>query len=195
MSDAPDFFMPSRQGERDTAVPRFYTEAVHNLRRSEEDGAPRFDDTEYVEILVPGDRKTTSVQMVNAGHKQRWPREYAAFKDGKEPLTTGTPIRELPGITRSQAEELAYQHIHSIESLSSLSDDQAVKSVSMGGFALRDRAKRWLDTTAADVVQEKLAAENREKDTKIAALEAQMADLIKRMNEMPQVQAQPQVPG
>lgn len=191
MSDAPDFEYRDQKQQGDSAVPRFYTEAQHNQRRSDEDGMPRFDEVEKVEILIPGDRKTTWDGIVNESHRRRWPRQYAAFKEGLDPLTTGTPIREMPGITKSQAEELAYQHIHSIETLAGLTDDQAAKAVTMGGLALRDRAKRYIDSTAGDAVAEKLAAENRAKDAKIEALEAQMADIVKRLEAQPVAPAVP----
>lgn len=185
MSDAPDF-MTTNNNQRDTAIPRFYIEPQRNNARSEADGVPRFDDVEFVEILIPGDRNSVAVQVVREEHRQRWPAAYAAFKANSEAPTDGTPLTELPGMTRSQAEELAFQHVRTIEVLASLSDDQASKAVSMGGFALRDRAKRYLDSTAGDAAAEKLAAENREKDAKIEALEAQMADLVKRIEAMPQ---------
>lgn len=194
MSDAPDFEYRDQKQQGDSAVPRFYTEAQHNQRRSDEDGVPRFDEVEKVEILIPGDRKTTWDGIVNEQHRRRWPRQYAAFKEGLDPLTTGTPIREMPGITKSQAEELAYQHIHSIETLAGLTDDQAAKAVTMGGLALRDRAKRYIDAMAGDAASEKLAAENRELKDKMALLEGQMADVLKRMADQPQVAgAQPAV--
>lgn len=185
MSDAPDFEYRDQKQQGDSAVPRFYTEAQYNQRRSDEDGVPRFDEVEKVEILIPGDRKTTWDGIVNESHRRRWPRQWAAFTAGLDPLTTGTPIREMPGITKSQAEELAYQHIHSIETLAGLTDDQATKAVTMGGLALRDRAKRYIDATAGDAGAEKLAAENRAKDDRIAALEAQLADIMKRLEAQP----------
>lgn len=191
-TDTPDFATPGQ--EKDTSVPRFYTETQRNNARSEADGVPRFDDVEMVEILIPGDRNSISVQLVNDGHRRRWPGAYRAFKDNSEAPADGTPITELPGMTRSQAEELAFQHVRTIETLAALSDDQATKAVSMGGFALRDRAKRYLDATAGDAAAEKLAAENREKDAKIEALQSQMADLMKRIEAMPQT-ATPTVQG
>lgn len=181
----PEFEYQNPREQRDTAIARFYIDTQRNNGRSEADGVPRFDDIEMVEILIPGDRNSVWSGMVKDEHRHRFARQYAAFKANSEAPADGTPISELPGITRSQAEELAYQHVRTIETLAMLSDDQATKAVSMGGFALRDRAKRYLDATAGNAVAEKLAAENREKDAKIEALEMKMADIIKRMEATP----------
>ena len=40
--------------QRDTAVPRFYMEAVHNKVKSEEQGRPIFDEKEMVEVRHEG---------------------------------------------------------------------------------------------------------------------------------------------
>jgi len=156
MSDAPDFQVQDPRGQRDSAIPRFYVSAQRNNFRSEQEGRPCFDDVEKVEILIPGDRHATWDGRVTQVHKDRWPREYEAFKKGLEPAEGGTPLDQLPGMTASQVEELKYMHVRTVEALAGLSDDQCRKAISMGGMALRDKAKRWLDSTSADAATARL---------------------------------------
>lgn len=192
MSGAPDFEVQDPKALRDTAIPRFYVDAQRNNFRSEQEGRPCFDDVEKVEILIPGDRKSTWDGLVREEHRRRWAREYAAFKASQEAPVEGMPIAELPGITRSQAEELTFQHVRTIETLAILPDDKAMRVVTMGGMALRDRARRYLESTAGAAAEEKLAAENRAKDERIAQLEGQLADLTKRIDQIAAKRPEPE---
>lgn len=180
----PEFDVNSN-GQRDGAIPRFYMDSRPNRARSEEDGVPRFDEVEMVEVLVPGDRLNTPVFQVTNEHRKRWPNAYKAFKEGQEGTVEGTPIEQLPGLTKSQAQELRYFHILAIEQLANMPDDLLMKAQPMSGRALRDKAKRWVDATAGSAVEEKLAAENRAKDEKIATMEqnqASMQEAIDRLS-------------
>lgn len=161
----------------DGTAPRFFIDSRANPARSEADGVPRFDDVEMVEILVPGDRLNSPVQIVTEAHRKRWPRAYRAFKDGQEEAVEGTPIAQLPGLTKSQTEELRYFNIRAIEQLADMPDALLQKARPMDGLALRDRAKRWVAGTQGAAAEERLAAENRVKDEKIALMEAQMATM------------------
>lgn len=181
-SDTPDF-IPSAD-KSDTAIPRFYTKPVQNNFKSEQEGRPVFEDRDFVEILVPGDRKTVSDGFVRDEHKRRWPRHYAAFKAQSEIPLDGTPVEQWASITRSQAEELKFAHVRTVEQLAALPDDALNKTMSMGGYALREKAQRHLEALAGSAPMEKLAAENAAKDAKIAAMDAQMKDLLARVDAM-----------
>jgi hypothetical protein len=181
-TDAPDFDTGAR--ERDGAIPRFYVEAYRHEAESAAKGSPVYKEREMVEILIPGDRKSISNQIVGERHRMRWPREYAAFKAGQEAPLEGTPVSELPGIGRAQAEELSHHHVKTIEALAGLPDELLNKVVSMGGFALRDKARRWLEVAAGEAPTEKLAAENRAQAEKMAVMEREMTELRKAIAAM-----------
>lgn len=178
--DTPDFDPDARK--RDGAIPRFYIEPRKNNFRSEQEGRPCFDDAEKVEILIPGDRRSAWDGLVKDEHRKRFPREYAAFKAGLDAPEAGTPIAQMPGITRSQAEELAFSHVKTIEALANLPDDLLSKAVGMGGHALRAKAQRWIEATNGAAPMEKLAAENDQ-------LKAMMAEMQARMEAMEKAQA------
>jgi len=173
--DAPEFVTGNR--EQDSTVPRFFMDTVPNKARSEKEGRPCFDDVEMVEILIPGDRNSVAVQMVADRHRQRWPRHYNAWKQNQDAPESGTPIDQLPGMTKAQIEELKFFHVKTIEALGELSDSMLTKVTAMGGNALREKAQRWLAATAGEVVSEKLAAENRELRANMDLMQTQMADM------------------
>lgn len=175
--DTPDFDPEARK--RDGAIPRFYIEARKNNFRSEAEGRPCFDDVEKVEILIPGDRRSSWDGLVKDEHRKRFPREYHAFKAGLDAPEQGTPISQMPGITRSQAEELAFSHVKTIEALAGLPDDLLSKAAGMGGMALREKARRWVEATNGSAPMEKLAAENDQLKTMMAEMQARMEAMEK----------------
>lgn len=183
-TDAPDFTPPPQGGERDTAFPRFYLEPVQNGPKSTEAGRPVFDDIEFVEINVPGDRKNVVHRRVTEEVRRRWPREYAAFKAQGDIAKEGWPLDEWSGVTRSQVEELKFFKVFTVETLAELPDDALQRVSPMGGFALREKAVRALETAKGAAPAEKLAAELAERDATIsqmnetiAAMQAQIAQL------------------
>jgi hypothetical protein len=174
MSETPDFMVTPKGGAPDTARPRFYVKAVQNNFKSERDGKPVFEDQRYVEVHIPGDRKTVVDRPVKPEDRERWPREYAAFEAGLETPLEGLPLEEWAGITRSQVEELRFAHVRTVEQLAALPDDALNRSVSMGGFKLREAAIRHLAQAAEAAPMERLAAESAEKDAKMALMQDQM---------------------
>ncbi|HLI66318.1 MAG TPA: hypothetical protein VKU90_08120 [Caulobacteraceae bacterium] len=144
------------------AIPRFKTEAVHLPFRSKEAGRPIYEDREFVEILIPGDRRSMPVEPVNDEHKARWPKEYEAFRAGQEAPLEGTPLADWPNsrLTRARAEELAYFNIRTVEHLAAVNDAQ-LANLGMGARELRQAARTFLDVarTGAGPL-ERLVAEN-----------------------------------
>lgn len=182
--DTPSFDERALRKERDGAIPRFYVEAMRNNARSEAEGRPCFDDVEMVEILIPGDRLATWVGRVNQGHRERWPDRYRAFKEQTEAPPEGTPIDQLPGITRSQVEEMRFQHVRTIEALAGLTDEQLSKVAPMAGRPMREMAQRWVSAVEGNAPTERLAAENRKLKDIIEDLERRMQDMQASLTEM-----------
>lgn len=182
--DAPEFTPAQGNQQPDNVRPRFYVKPVQNGRKTTEEGRPVFDDQEYVEIHVPGDKNSIIDTPVRDEHKRRWPQHYAHFKGQQEAPSEGWALTEWPGVTRSQAEELAYFKVKTVEDVAGLSDTQLSKCLPMGGFPLREAAKRALELAKGAAPAEKLAAENAAKDAKIGALEDTVKDLARRLDEM-----------
>lgn len=177
MSETPDFDVNAR--DRDNAIPTFERKAV---RGPDKDGQPTFVEQEFVLILVPGDRKTEWYGRVTDEHRvERFPKQYAAWKAGQEAPTEGTPLSDVAWIGRAQAEELAYQHVKTVEQLANLSDAQLKGAIAMAGYQLRDRAKRHIEELKGAAPAEKQAAENAELKSTISQMQGQMAEMMERL--------------
>jgi hypothetical protein len=187
MDGTPEF--QTGAGERDNAIPEFEMRPVKNNFKSEQSGKPVFEEQEFITIRVPGDRKTEWCGRVTEEHKARFPRHYAAFKQQQEAPTEGTPLAEWPAVTRSQVLELAAVHIKTVEQIAELSDDLLNKAVPMGGYALRDKAKRWLEQAAGNAPTEALAAENALLKENQEVMQRQMDEMKKALAAMQAKQA------
>lgn len=158
-----DTFAPA--GKADNIIPRFYVKAVKNEFRSEAEGREVYNDVEYVEMIVPGDKNSIVDERVKDVHRERWARQYAAFKESREAPVEGTPLEEWAAVTVSQVMELKSSHVRTVEQLAGLSDSQLSKVVPMGGHALREKAQLY-------VSQESKA------EARVAELEKLVADLM-----------------
>jgi len=163
------FTLPSTQ---DKLIPRFYVKPVRNNYRSEAEGREVFEDKEYVEIIVPGDKHSVVDVKVTDEHRDRWGRQYDAFKKSMEAPEEGTPIEEWAPIGASQALELKSVHVRTVEHLAGLSDSQLAKCVPMGGYQLREKAQAWLKQAEDGKPFAELQQRNRELEERLAAMEA-----------------------
>lgn len=155
-----DYADPSRP--KSPAIPMFYTEPVHMEFLSKQLGKPRYEDRDFVKIIIPGDRRSMVVEPVNEDHKARWPKEYEAFKAGKELPLEGTPLANWPNsaITRSRVEELAYFNIRTVEQMADVTDAH-LQNLGMGAYELRAVARKFLETARTGTAPlERLVNEN-----------------------------------
>jgi hypothetical protein len=175
MSETPDFIRRPDNAP-DGVFARFYVRPVQNELRTASEGRPIFEDVEYVEINLPGDRTSVVDRRVKADDRQRWPQQYAAFKDGQEQVGDGTPLTQWTGVTRSQVEELAFFKIRTVEQLAGLNDG-ALANLPLGLRAMKEHAERWLASAAGGKPAEALAAEVAKRDATITTMQGQMADM------------------
>lgn len=187
--DTPSFMTGAT--ERDTSFPEFRMEPVLNKFKSDHAGHPVYEEFEFVTIRVPGDRKTEWDGRVNDTHKRRWPQAYAAFKSQQEAPTEGVPLTEWPAITRSQVLELAAANCKTVEQLANLPDEHLNKSVSMGGYALREKAKRYLEQAAGSAVAERLAAEKAVGEAKMEVMQQTIEALKAEVEKLSANKAEP----
>lgn len=192
--------MPETPAESDAAdrslVVRFHTESkIDNARmtaaqekadkEAKEKGTVAdpvplmYKDVEYVTILVPGDKTLTINRPVMKSDLRRFPVQYQAFKNARREVLSGTPLAGWPLVTDSQRKELEFFNIFTVEQLASVNDNFA--SAMMGVQQLKQSATKFLQAKKGDEGAVKLAAELKERDSKIAALESQMQDLVARL--------------
>lgn len=190
----------NRANEADsTMIVRFYMEAVKDDAASKAEGRPIFRDVPFVRISAPGDMTNAVVRRAWLDESKpkicdslRWPKQWAMFRAGIDPDSkeAGTPLAQLPGITKAQVEEFAHFKVRTIEQLANISDEHLSKF--RGGHAFRQRAQAWLDATAGNAPIEKMRNELEQRDSLIAkqsealaALEARLAAIEAGAGEAP----------
>ena len=142
-----------------------------------EDG---FREVDWVEFARRGEAKfqTTPMAIKHAEREiQIWPvlePYYRAWKDGRKAELNGTALNAWMGLSEEQIEVLKSRDTHTLEDLASLSDALCAKIGLPGIQNLKAGAKRFLDGLAGNKIDHALS----EKDAQIAALQAQMADLM-----------------
>lgn len=156
-----------------------------------------------------GDRSSMVREFITEQDAARWfPQEYAMFKQTGSTPTTGTPIDELPGISRSDVLQMEIIGVRSIEDMVSMGPDLASQN---GRDALRifNLATEWVKRSkdGADVKEaaelrtlladreEAALREATQKDREILALQAKLEALTAHggaiANAAPQAAVQP----
>jgi len=164
----------------------FFMDAKENKSASATEGRPIFEDVEMVRIRIAGDPKTIHVAPANEGSSVRDPNTnqrltyaqlhaepYKAFKDGVEYIGSGTPLAELPFLTKAKAEEFKRMNVHTAEALAGL-DGQNLQKLGMHARQFKEQAEAYLAKAAGSADVTKLAGENAELKEQMAALQAQM---------------------
>jgi len=128
-----------------------------------------------------GDPATISHRRISEDEAARqWPREFALFKEFEDAPSNGTPLGELPGISRSQVNLLELNGLRCIEDFYEISADQAgqlgmevsrAHKVALAWLKKRDGEAEMLH--AADAEAKALAS--------IKAMEKRMADMEANM--------------
>ncbi|RKZ59718.1 MAG: hypothetical protein DRQ44_13420 [Gammaproteobacteria bacterium] len=157
----------AKQGD-DTLLVKFFIKSRPDSAASLKEGRPIFKDVEYIDIKIPGSRTGGACRPARQNDIERFPRHYAAFKNRMEPPVEGTPLVEWPQISRSQAEELSFHNVKTVEQLADMADVHASKF--MGMNALRDKAKAFLKNAAEAAPALALQAEIDNRDEQIRLL-------------------------
>ncbi len=155
--------------------PRFYMEAVEDPLATAREGRPIFRDEERVELFMPGNQYHMPVLRVTDEHRQRWSREYEAFRQGVEMAPEGTPLEEWPILGRANVLELKALGLKVVEDIATLSDQGTQRA--MGLMGLRTKARAFIDDAAAMALTEAQSKKIEEQNVEIARLSKQVEEL------------------
>jgi len=161
---------------------KFYVRPVQDESKTAEEGRPIYKDREYVEIRTPGNQNNVIQRPVSELDRQRFRQAYMAFKAGETEQVVGTPLTEVPWITRSQVEELSHLRIRTLEHLAGLNDEVCTRV--SGLYKLKQRAGLALEQAAATAPISALQKENEEMANRLEAMEAtikEQSQLIKNL--------------
>ena len=151
---------------------KFFTKSREDPAATRDAGRPVFKDVEYIDIKIPGNRRSGACRPAGEADKKRFPRHYEAFKQRTEAPIEGTPLSEWPIVSRSMAEEMAFFHVKTVEQLASMSDTNGQNF--MGINTLKAKAKAWLERSKKGADEARLTSELEKRDLKIAALEEKL---------------------
>ncbi len=184
--DAAEFAQPTvsgrglsvKHGTDETLIVSFSMEPVLQGFESEREGRPIYKDTPMVTIRFPGDRTREIHTRAKQEHKDRFPRQWAAFELKHAQVHIGTPLEEWGPISKSHALTLKGVNVHTVEQLASVTDAN-LQNLGHGARPLRDKAIAWLKTTTDNAESMRLAAENQQLRDDLAVLKEQVAELAK----------------
>lgn len=129
----------------DSLLVKFYMDLMEDSVESKKQGRPIFKEVEWIDIRTPGSRDTR-IRPARERDKTRFPMHYAAFKNriaGEGEELVGTPLEVWPAIPASQAAELRFFNIRTVENLAGASDSLGDKF--MGFQAIKAKAKAFLE--------------------------------------------------
>jgi len=179
--DVNDFVKP-RQGDERLAV-RFFVKAKQNGEKSQEAGRPVFEDVEYINIMVPGDRNNIILRPVTNTDKARFAQQYEHWKKNHDNEgLVGTPLEAWGILSLSQVEEFRYFGVRTVEHMAVLRDDICQKLP--GATQLKQRAEAFLAAAKDAEPLRKVQAELQKRDSDIAAMQAAIQDQAKIIEEL-----------
>lgn len=156
---------------------RFYLEPVEQTARSIKEGRRVFEDTEFIEIMIPGDKLNIIKRQVWDIDKQRFAQQYARFKQGLTDQTVGTPLSELIFITAAKVKEYDFFGIKTIEQLAGCADGSDAGQKMMGFASDKQKANAFLAAAKGNAPINELRAKLDERDNAIELLQRQMAEM------------------
>lgn len=118
-------------------------ESLKDEEKSVLEGRPIYIDKPFITIRIPGDKTTVVKRPLREEDKYRFAIHWQRFLSQDYVASEGTPIEQWAIITKSQAMELKALNIHTVESLSEVSDANLKWPQAR---SLRDQAIKWLES-------------------------------------------------
>lgn len=176
--DAPGLDESRFEGDSKLFV-QFYRKPVLHPGLSAHEGRAIYKETDYVKIMVPGDKLSIIDRPVDAIDERRFADKYAKWKAGAGNAMEGTPLSSLPKMTPAKVEEYKYFGLHTVEQLAEANDNVGQKFF---GFQEDKRAaKAFIELAKGNAPIEKMNEELKARDTKIEELQAQIEAITKMM--------------
>ena len=164
-------------------VVAFYNGRRQNGVKSQENGAPFFEDVVMFKSFAPGEQRYEIVERpATDNDKRNWPMQWAAFQQNREHIPEGFPIENLFPEKPSVAANLKGAGIYTIEQCAEM-NATAIDNI-MGGQTYQNEAKRYLEVAAKGVSVHKFRKELEDRDGKIRHLEQQVEILMAQVNNM-----------
>lgn len=166
----------------------FLLESIEDQEESKKLGRPFYRDVEMISIRIKGDNKTHIMRKVDMNGSamapsdpDRFPRQWAAFKNKTQVVVSGTPLTEWGAISKAQAMNFKTLNIHTVEDLAEVSDGN-LQNLGMGARDLRDKAALYIKNSSDGSAVLRVQEENKELKAKIEYLEKQIQLIADKEN-------------
>jgi len=162
-------------GSDANALVEFRMEPILQGHETEMQGRPIFKDVPFINLRFAGANQTVWDRPATEADKQRFKAQWEAFQRGEEQVSTGTPLKMWPLLSRSQVAELAAFGITTVDQLAAIGDN-GLEALGLGGRTLRDQAQSWLRQAADGAELMKVQAENNRLRDDLEALKKQFSE-------------------
>jgi len=153
----------------------FSIKPVFDQFSSNEKGRPIYLDKEFITIIVPGDKHSVVMRQARHQDRQRFPRQYDAFKSGHAEQQQGTPLGLMPWMSPSRVEEYRFFKIQTVEQLAGAADE--VGKNFMAFQADKQKAKEYMDAAQRGIGSAELEEKLSTRDRELEELRQMVADL------------------
>ena len=160
------------EDERNVAA-RFYDKAV-KTEQTTATGLPVFKNVTYVEIRLKDNSTEVFNQPATPDKIKRFPREYALYCQSKAKVENGTPINQFAFLTAAEIATCYSRGILTVEALADLSQQ---KAIDLGLSNEAEKARLFGKSAKAHYDAVTFAAKEKEYQSQISALKAQIATL------------------
>ena len=157
-------------------IVRFYMHPVEQTAQSIRAGRKIFKDTEYVEILVPGDKYSIVRRPAFDMDRARFSEIYKRFKAGQQQEVQGTPLTEAPFMSTAKAKEYEFFNISTLEQLAEAADGAQAGAV-MGFVEDKQKAQAYLAAAQGNALNAEVQTQLEARDRVIEKLQAQVEEL------------------
>jgi hypothetical protein len=141
---------------------------------TQKQGRPIFRNVEYVSISSPGDKFNQIDRPATQRDRQRFRRQYRAFKENQEDSSAGTPLAKWPLVDAAQVMELKYFNVHTVEQLALMPDGNIPN---VGNIShLKKHAVDYLAAAKGNAPTVQLRAELEKRDAMLEAMQRQLAE-------------------
>lgn len=173
---------PRQDPEDEKLFVQFYMGSMKNEDKSREEGHPVYDSRPFIKIMVPGDRNSTIDTLASPQYQQRFARQWSLFQQNESQAISGFPLKEWPGVSRAQVEEMNHLNVYTVEQLATLPDVYGAKL--MGFQDLKRKAEAYLAAAKDSAFVDKVSAQNEELKTQLAATQQELARLSAKFDKL-----------
>lgn len=174
--------MANSGAKEEMLIVAFYPHSQLNKFKSLQEGRPVHESKDFITIQHPGENLNKVVREATENDKRRFARQWHQYTQGKNQIPDGIPLSLLFLAAPHIVETLRGYNIHTVEQLANLSA-HGIGSIGMGAQEWVNGAKRYMERADKGIDHHKFEAAMKERDTQIATLTRQVAELSQIANQ------------